>query len=390
MPKHRSITDAAAKRFKVAKGQVDHFDSSFPGLHLRCSHTGRKAWGYYYRFGSKLKRMTFDLYPIMSVQAAHDAWRKARDEIRAGRDPAHPEVGGAVDFNGVFEEWLKRDQAKNRSVHIVASLMKKHVLPKWQHRPIRGIGKRDCLDIIDAIADRGTVIMARRVHGHLHRLFAWSVGRGMLDINPLTNVARPGSETKRERVLTDGELAAIWKAACHYPYAALVKLLILTGARRDEIGRLRWSEIADGSIELDGLRTKNGQPHLIPLSTPARAVLAQIPRVGDFIFGERPMNSWARAKDRLDADSGVTGWRIHDIRRTTATGLQKLGTPLQVTESILGHTAGSRSGIVGAYQRYGYDKEKRAALEAWGAHVMALVQPRRELQRKTSLLFPPR
>jgi integrase len=234
--------------------------------------------------------------------------------------------------------------------------------------------------VIDAIADRGTIIMARRVHGHLHRLFAWSVGRSIIDVNPLANVDRPGSETKRERVLTDGELVAIWNAAADagYPYGDIFKLLILTGGRRDEIGRLRWSEIADGQIELTGLRTKNGQPHIIPLSTLARAVIEQLARIdgGDAVFtkGKGPVNGWALIKSQLDAASKVTDWRIHDLRRTAATGLQKLGLPVQVTEAVLGHVSGSRGSIVGVYQRHDYAAEKRAALEAWGAHVMALVE----------------
>ena len=380
MPKHSSITDAAAKRFKVAKGQVDHFDSSFPGLHLRCSHTGRKAWGYYYRLGGKLKRMTFDLYPTMSVEAAHDAWRKVRNGVRAGRDPAHPDAGGAIDFNGVFEEWLRRDQAENRTRHVTASRFRKYVLPKWQHRLIGGIGKRDCLDIVDAIADRGTVTMARRVHSHLHRLFVWSVGRGIIEINPLANVGRPGSDTKRERVLTDGELVKVWKAAerLRPPYGPACKLLILTGARREEIGRLRWSELVDGAINLEGARTKNDEAHVIPLSTSARTVLDQLPHIGEFVFtssGHLPISDWTRTKRDLDDLSGVSDWRIHDLRRTVATGLQKLKAPLQVTEAILGHTAGSRGGIIGVYQKHDYAEEKRDALEVWGAHVMALVQP---------------
>jgi integrase len=379
MPRHKSITDAAAKRFKVDHGQVDHFDTSFPGLHLRVSHTGRKTWGYYYRMGKKLHRMSFDLFPALSVEGAHDAWRKSRDAVRAGRDPVHR--GAATDFSGVFEEWLARDQAENRTRHVVERRIRKYVLPKWQHRPIAEIGRRDCLDVIDAIADRGTVILARRVHGHLHRLFAWSVGRGIIDANPLANADRPGSETERERVLTDEELAAIWKAAdaSGYPYAGLFKLLILTGARRDEIGRLRWSEIADGNIELNGLRTKNGQPHIIPLSTPALAVIEQTPHIADsdFVFtsnGRVPVNGWAIIKSRLDATAKVKDWRIHDLRRTTATGLQKLKVPLQVTEAVLGHTAGSRAGVIGIYQRHDYADEKRAALEAWGSHVTALVE----------------
>src|SRR5262249_21762682 len=172
-------------------------------------------------------------------------------------------------------------------------------------------------------ADRGTVIMGRRVHSHLHRLFVWSVGRGIIDINPLANVGRPGSETKRERVLSDTELAKVWKATERLgpPYGPAIKLLILTGARRDEIGRLRWSEIVDGAINLEGARTKNDEAHVIPLSTPARTVLDQLSHIGEFVFtssGHLPISDWTRTKRDLDDLAGVSDWRIHDLRRTAA------------------------------------------------------------------------
>ena len=139
---------------------------------------------------------------------------------------------------------------------------------------------------------------------------------------------------------------------------------------------MRWSEIDSTTIKLKGERTKTGEPRDIPLSRAAVPILENAPRIAgsDFVFGAKPVASWPRAKARLDELSGVTSWRIHDLRRTTATGLQKLGTPLQVTEAILGHTAGSRAGVVGIYQRHDYADEKRTALEAWGAHVMALLE----------------
>src|SRR5262249_17854223 len=146
-----------------------------------------------------------------------------------------------------------------------------HALRHWQHRPICEIGRRDVLDVIDPVADQGTLIAARRLHAYLHRLFAWAVGRGVIEINPLTNVNKPGVEVRRDRVLSDNELAKIWNAAGRLglPHGPAFRLLILTGARREEIGKVRWSEIVDGAIALDGDRTKNGEPHDIPLSTAA-------------------------------------------------------------------------------------------------------------------------
>jgi integrase len=158
----------------------------------------------------------------------------------------------------------------------------------------------------------------------------------------------------------------------------------LTGARREEIGQLRWSELdADSaSINLRGARTKNAQPHTIPLSTVMSSLLNDVPRIGvsDYVFttnGKTPVSGWSRVKDRLDQVALIDPWRLHDLRRTVATGMQKLGVGLQVIEAVLGHVSGSRAGVVGVYQRHSFDAEKRAALEAWGAHVIALVEGRK-------------
>jgi integrase len=159
----------------------------------------------------------------------------------------------------------------------------------------------------------------------------------------------------------------------------------LTGARREEIGGLQWSEVGEQEIILTGERTKNRQAHLIPLSFEAKAVLGRVPRIvgSPFLFGEkRSSGKWDHAKKRLDASmaelagEGGSAWRLHDLRRTVATGLQKLGANLQTIEAVLGHTSGSRSGVVGVYQRHSFDAEKRAALDAWGVHVTSLFESR--------------
>jgi integrase len=322
--------------------------------------------------------MTLGTYPAISLAEAREAWREARLDVAAGRDPAQlrKREKPATDFESVSREWLKRDQKKNRSYNDVARAVEREMIPAWGHRSINEITRRDVLDLIDIIADRGAVTMARRVQAYVHRLFRWAVGRGIIDANPASDLPKPGSETKRDRVLTDDELVTVWKGAVSlgWPFGDATRLLILTGARREEIGQLRWGEISDDAINLSGERTKNGQPHSIPLSKPAREIIASLPRIAgsDFVFtttGKTPISGWSRAKEKL---GDVASWRIHDLRRTAATGLQKLGTPLPVTESILGHVAGSRAGVVGVYQRYDYADEKRTALEEWAKHVETL------------------
>jgi len=286
-----------------------------------------------------------------------------------------------MSLESVFEEWLKRDQAGNRSVKRIERRIRIDVVPSWQGRLITDIDRRACLAVIDDIADSGRVILARRVFSHLHRMFVWCVGRGIIEVNPLQHAEKPGSETRRERVLDEREIVKLWSASEKLKpyYRDAFRVLLLTGARKQEISELRWDEIKDGAIHLAGERTKTDKAHLIPLSSAARSIIDKIERYGDHVFCTdtgRPITNWSGAKLTLDKLSGVSAWIIHDVRRTVATGLQKAGVPLPVTEAVLGHTSGSRSGIVGVYQRHDYAKEKAAALEAWGAHVMALVEGR--------------
>jgi len=385
LPK-RALTEAAVQRLKPPEsGQVDVFDQGFPGLALRISYGGRKAWVFFYRFGGRLRRITLGTYPALTLAEARQAWRDARTESQSGRDPSRAGKGKkpATDFKNVAAQWILRDQAKNKSRGIVARLLDVNVLPAWEHRQITEIGRRDVLDVIDAIVDRGAVITARRVQAHLHRLFRWAVGRGIIETNPLADLPKPGSETPRDRVLSDDDLAALWNAVdqLSWQFRDAVRLLILTGARREEVGQLRWSEIVGNDIKLEASRTKSALPHVIPLSAPARAIIESVPKIAGsaFVFtvdGVKPVSGWSRTKERLDKLVGIEAWRIHDLRRTVATGLQRLGINLQTIEAVLGHTSGSRSGIVRVYQRHSFDAEKRIALEAWAGHIETLLGQR--------------
>ena len=287
----RALTAASVERLKPpAKGQVEHFDKGFPGLALRISYGGGKSWVYFYRVGGRQRRLTFGTYPALSLADARQAWREAKEHVETGRDPtvARKRDRTAHDFVSVAEEWLRRDQAKNRTARESKRIIDRYVAPAWTGLRVDAIGRRDVLDLVDRIADRGTIVMARRVHSRLHRFFRWCVGRDIIDTNPTADLPKPGSETKRDRVLTDQELSTVWRSAetLGWPFGTVIQLLILTGARRNEIGSLRWSEIGENRITLDGTRTKNGEPHDIALSAAAVQLLKEVPRVSgsDFVF----------------------------------------------------------------------------------------------------------
>jgi integrase len=189
-----------------------------------------------------------------------------------------------------------------------------------------------------------------------------------------TNVQK---ENPRDRVLTDRELATIWKAAPDNDYGRIVRLLMLTGQRRDEIGGLRWAEIdtEGGVITLPSTRTKNGREHLVPLSDASASVLKDCIRHGDHVFGRRQtgFSGWSKAKLALDESCGVRDWVLHDLRRTAATRMADIGVQPHIIEAVLNHVSGHKAGVAGTYNRSVYSAEKRDALERWGSHLAVAV-----------------
>lgn len=398
----KKLTEAAVERMRGdPKRRIEVPDAMMPGLYLIIQPSGKKSWAVRFRWHGKPSKFTIGPYPAFGLGDARETARKVLNAVQRGEDPrALKRAAEADTCEAVIDEWIKRDQEGNRSVADVRRLMEREVIPIWRGRPISSITRRDALELIDGIADRGAMTYARRVHAHLHRLFRWSVGRGVLDTNPMSDLPKPGHENPRDRVLTDDELVRVWRAAegLGYPFGPAFQLLILTGARREEIVSLRWSEVvsADGVIRLEGARTKNGKTHTIALSDPAQAILNDLPRVivgekeSDLVFtttGVSAASGISRAKKRLDQAAAsidadgkeldqpevILNWRLHDLRRTVATGLQRLSCRLEVIEAVLGHLSGSRAGIVGIYQRHSYDSEKQQALNAWGSHVIGLV-----------------
>lgn len=375
MPK-RALSDLTVKRAKPpTNGQVDIFDAGYPGFALRVSYGGGKSWVYFYRIGGRLRRRSLGTYPAVTLAEARQLWRDAKHQVSLGRDPGWQRASD-LNFESVAREWLKRDQADKRSLKEVTRIVEKELIPEWGQRSIRDIRRHDILVLSDRIADRGATTMARRVMAYVHRLFRWAKSRDLIESNPATDLPKPGREVARDRVLNDAELAAVWKAAVEigWPYGPAAQLLILTGARRAEIAELKWSEIHGNTIKLSGARTKNAEPHDMPLSEQALDVLSRMPRIAgsEYVFG-KPLRSgaWSNAKIKFSA-AKIQPWRIHDLRRTVSTGMNELGTEPHIVEAVLGHTV---KGVAGVYNRAKYEAAKRAALKAWGAHVMALVQP---------------
>jgi integrase len=266
-------------------------------------------------------------------------------------------------------------------------LLDQNVLPRWRNRLARDIGRRDVLELLDGLIDGGTPITANRTLSAVRKFFNWCVSRDLLAASPCAGVKPPTAERSRDRVLSDRELRDVWRAADKIagPFGVLVKLLVLTGQRRDEVAQMCWAEIdLDARLwVLPAGRSKNGKAHEVPLSEPAVAILTALPRIAnsDFVLtttGEAPSSNYSKNKRRLDAllPPDMPAWRLHDLRRCVASGMAGLGINLPVIEKVLNHSSGSFGGIVGVYQKHSFASEKRRAIDVWAALVVDLVSSR--------------
>lgn len=257
------------------------------------------------------------------------------------------------------------------------------VLPVWGDRPLADIQRSDVRKLLEGKA--AAPIAANRLLALIRRFFSWAVSQDLLDESPAKGVERPHPENQRERVLNDDELKAVWNAAggMGHPFGPITQLLLLTAQRRDEIVSMRWSEIDFDAKEfvIPGARTKNGNENRVPLCDMAMDIVQAQPKIdgSDYVFPSsrqpvfKPASGLARAKRDLDTASGVSGWRYHDLRRTAASGMASKQVPPHVVEKILNHQGGTLGGVAGIYNRFGYEPEKRHALDVWAAHVSSVV-----------------
>lgn len=390
------LTQSRIEGLKCPPGKRDAlvFDEEQRGLGVRVTATGGKTYLAQYTWHGQKRRIPLGSTSSVPLAKARDATRMIMGDVAKGIDPAAMRKEAAAEarrkaahealtLSTLIEDWQALHLAGKRPSYASEAVRAlRSAFSRYLDRPAADLDRALIVKTLDAMARQGTVPMAMRTAAYGKAAYGWAVKRGALSINPFTNLPVTPTE-RRERVLTDDELAAIWRATeCGGPFNGIVRLLILTGQRRDEVAGMPWAELSGGfsTWTIPASRAKNGATHVVPLSRPAQDLLRGLPQFSELVFpGLRgPFNGWSKAKAALDVKSGVTDWRLHDLRRTAATGLQRLGVRLEVTEQVLNHISGSRAGIVGVYQRHDFASEKRAALEAWGAHVMRIAEGREE------------
>jgi integrase len=324
-----------------------------------------------------------------AVERAIAAGATDRTRLRAiarGTDPNRQPARPIDTVEAVAAEFITRYlRAQRRSSGYIAGVtgrLANHVLPTLGPRDIRGIGRRELIDLLDRVHDRSGPGAANQTLAALRKLFRWARQRGLVDMVPTEDIPMPGAAIKRERVLDDRELALIMRAARRlgHPNGVFVQLLMLTAMRRNEVATLRWEDmdIGTGVITLPASVTKARKAHVVPLAPAVMDLLTHCPREGAFVLGATPVVSFSRVKRQLDrlaleiTGAPVAPWRLHDLRRSCATSMARLGVTRFIVARVLAHTDGE---ITGTYDRYEYLVEKRAALERWAAHVVGLLQP---------------
>lgn len=387
------LTQRAVDAAKPKQKQYSLVDVTIPGLRCLVHPGGKKVYRLSRRLNGKLTHFTVGEDASMgSLAEARDTARGFIAAVVKGNDPrkskraaakaAEDTVGSVAAL--FFERYAK---PRNRTASEVERLVARDVLPAWGRRPITSIKRRDALELLDLIVDRGAPISANRVYANGKKMFGWAVERGFIETSPFDHVKAPAQETSRDRTPDDAELALILRAADTLGpvFGAFIKLLTYTGQRRDEVAQMRWSELnADLTLwTLPRARSKNDKAHYVPLAPEVRAVLADLPRISDYVLttsGAAPISGYSKCKIALDAaitelNDGVPipPWRIHDLRRAMASGMARMGVQLPVVEKVLNHTSGSFGGVQGVYQRHEFRAEKRQALELWARHLATIV-----------------
>jgi len=414
------LTERKIELLAVERGRKDKlvFDDGQRGLAVRVTASGGQTFLCQYTLHGQKWRVPLGACSALSLGKAREAAAAVMGDVAKGRNPA------AERKDAVAAERMKRSRDRLTLRVLIDDWNRFHLAgrrPSYATEAVRALhyAFADALDSAAEDLDRAAVVrtldaltrrrarksgtdklkgtaMTGRTAAYGRAAFAWAVKRGVVNTNPFADLPVAKGIAKRERVLTDGEIAEIWRATgdAASPYGSIIRLLILTGQRRGEVAGMNWGEISDDltTWTMPGNRTKNGAPHMVPLSEPVRNLLIGLME-GRPVKGALTLPGavgaafagWSKAKAALDQAvmdarakasaslAPLVPWSVHDLRRTVATGLQRLGVRLEVTEAVLNHISGSRGGIAGVYQRHDWAAEKRAALGAWAAHVVAVV-----------------
>jgi integrase len=391
---HRAIfTDRYLKSLKPAPAgkRVVHWDVAKPSFGCRVTDRGVVSFFVMRRMPGRPQpvRVVLGRYPDISLAKARKLATTALGDLVSG---VHPKRRGrSVDtFGALADAFFSRPAAaKLRTATEIEKTIKRHLIPRWGARSAADIKRADVIIMLEEIDRASGPYIATKAFALASSIYRFAITRelGNIASNPCQFIKSSefvGVMAPRQRVLTDAEIALVWRATEGlYPAGAFARLLLLTAVRRGEAAHMTWSEVDDALWVIPAHRTKNGAPHEVPLSGMAVDLLASLPRLtGDFVFsttgGRAPIKGFHKFKDAIDvraaklAPPGLVGWRFHDLRRTARTNLASLGVAPFIAELVLGH---AQKGVHAVYDTYRYQAEKREALELWANRLRDIVTP---------------
>lgn len=367
------LTDARVSAIAPPKsGRIEYSDDLVRGLRLRVGAGGRKAWIVRTRAGDKQINKTLGPYP--TIQLA-DAREMARDFlITLAKEGG---VRKKRTFGELADHWIENvAKVKNKSWHNQERRLEIYVLPKWRDTDLASIRRADVRDLIDGIDG---IVAPGRALAIIRTLFRYAMGRDWVDASPAEAIPNPSRDIPRDRFLDMKEVGAVYRAAdmLGYPFAGFLKLLILTGQRRTEVASMRWADLdlEAGTWVLSSEDTKSARAHLVPLSRQAVELLKASPEFGPFVWssdGETHIKCYSQGKKKLDTLLTARGvelkpWRLHDLRRTAATHMVRLGVSELVVGRVLNHAPQGVTARI--YALHSYEAEKRQALTRWSDEI---------------------
>jgi integrase len=379
----------------LPNGKRDHiaFDATLKGFGLRIRRLsgGRiaRSWIIQYRQHGHTRRMIIADAEKVTAAPARERARKLLAAVELGGDPQGEKCDRrAKDTNSlrsVISDFIaQKTKVKPSTLRMLRGYLEGPAqgpyLKPLHGMPIDRVTRKDIAARLLAVAKATGEPTAIALRAKLSGLFGWAMEMGLCEVNPVIGSYRPPQQKTRERVLKDAELRSIWRALGDDDYGRVIKLLILTGCRREEIAGMAWCEFDQGTWTLPAARSKNGRPHALPVTDLMQEIVDAVPhRAGnDLLFGyrgKRGFGDWSKCKRALDDKLDLPKWVIHDLRRSVATGMgNNLGIQPHVVEEILNHQSGHKRGVAGIYNRSPYEREVRAGMALWCDHIRALIE----------------
>jgi integrase len=383
------LTKATISGLTLPAGKQDaiFFDEELRGFRLRIRAGGKRTWITQYQLGGhQQRRVTIGRVELFSPEEARKIAREYLAEARLGQDPQRERetarAEARITLGAVAEKYLKvkRGELRPKSFRDLSRYLQSHWRP-LHALPIHQVSRRDVAARLGELLPGSGPGAAVRARAALSALFAWAIAEGLTEHNPVIGTNQPAALRPRDRVLTDAELVAVWKACGEDDFGRMTRLLVLTACRRQEVGGMRWSELDPerGIWVIPGERTKNGREHTLPLPPLAWEIIEAVPhRAGiDLLFGRGGPQGYVgfdKVKKALDRRLTLPHWTLHDLRRSAATGMINLNIEPHHVEAVLNHYSGHRAGVSGVYNRSPYTAQIKAALAMWADDVRALVE----------------